>query len=214
MSTRRLARAGGVLAVALGTSVALALPAAAHGKPAHQPGDRSLATVLAKDGAGFDRDPRDFDILDNAVTAVLTADPASPVAVLADGDTALTAFLPTDQAFRRLAHDLTGTWYRSESRVFTVLAEELGVETIEAVLLYHVVPGATITYRQALRSDGAALTTATGATVQVDVVRRAFVRVVDADPDDADAVVVKKDVNRGNLQIGHAVSQVLRPVDL
>ena len=39
-------------------------------------------------------------------------------------------------------------------------------------------------------------------------------RVVDADPDDADAVVVKKDVNRGNLQIGHAVSQVLRPVDL
>ena len=214
MSTRRLARAGGVLAVALGTSVALALPATAHGKPAHQPGDRSLATVLAKDGAGFDRDPRDFDILDNAVTAVLTADPASPVAVLADGDTALTAFLPTDQAFRRLAHDLTGTWYRSESRVFTVLAEELGVETIEAVLLYHVVPGATITYRQALRSDGAALTTATGATVQVDVVRRAFVRVVDADPDDADAVVVKKDVNRGNLQIGHAVSQVLRPVDL
>lgn len=215
MTTRRLARTAAAIATALGTSLALALPAAAHPhRPAPQPGDRSLATVLAKDGSGFDRNPRDFDILDNAVTTVLTAKPSSPVAVLADGDTALTAFLPTDQAFRRLAHDLTGTSYRSESKVFAVLAQELGVDTIETVLLYHVVPGATLTYKQALRSDGARLTTATGATVQVDVVRRSVVRIVDADPDDANARIVRKDINRGNLQIGHGVSQVLRPVNL
>jgi hypothetical protein len=44
--------------------------------------------------------------LDNAVGAVLAAKPNSPVAVLADGNVPLTAFLPTDGAFRRLAHSL------------------------------------------------------------------------------------------------------------
>ena len=74
-------------------------------------GTRSLAAVLAKDGAGFDRNWNDFDIVDNAVTAVLTAKPGSAVGVLADGKVALTAFLPTDRAFRNLASDLTGKHY-------------------------------------------------------------------------------------------------------
>ena len=40
------------------------------------------------------------------------------------------------------------------------LASTLGIDTIENVLLYHVVPGATVTYRQALKSNGAVLNTA------------------------------------------------------
>ena len=171
--------------------------------------------MLAKDGARFDRNANDFDILDAAVTAVLTAKPGSPVAVLADGKTPLTAFLPTDRAFRRLAEDLTGKRYRSEKAVFTDLATTLGVDTIESVLLYHVVPGATITYKQALRSDGAVLTTAlTGSTLTVDVLRRHRVALVDADTNDANALVVRKDVNKGNRQIAHGIDRVLRPVDL
>ena len=67
--------------------------------------------MLAKDGSGFDRNWNDFDIVDNAVTAVLTAKPGSAVGVLADGNVALTAFLPTDRAFRNLASDLTGKRY-------------------------------------------------------------------------------------------------------
>jgi uncharacterized surface protein with fasciclin (FAS1) repeats len=207
MKIGRLARIGAVIALAAATTLATVAPASAR-TTRHDPGTASLAALLSRDGAGFDRNPNDFDILDNAVTTVLTAKPSSPVAVLADGSVALTAFLPTDQAFRRLAS------YRNESKVFSVLAEQLGVDTIENVLLYHVVPGATITYRQAQASNGATLTTALeGATVTVKVVR-CQVRLVDADPDAANPVVVRKNLNRGNLQIAHGISRVLRPVDL
>ena len=78
---------------------------------------------------------------------VLAAKPTSPVAVLADGSTRLTAFLPTDRAFRRLVRDLTGTAPATERAVFAATAT-LGVDTIEQVLLYHVVPGQTLTARQ------------------------------------------------------------------
>ena len=190
------------------------MPASAHGRT-DPLGTRSLAAVLAKDGARFDRTPNDFDILDAAVTAVLTARPDSPVAVLADGTTPLTAFLPTDRAFRRLAEELTGKRYRNERAVFTDLATTLGVDTIETVLLYHVVPGATVTYKQALRSDGAVLTTAlTGSTLTVDVRRHRRVVLVDADTNAANPQVVRANVNKGNLQIAHGINRVLRPVDL
>ena len=169
--------------------------------------------MLAKDGSGFDRNWNDFDIVDNAVTAVLTAKPGSAVGVLADGKVALTAFLPTDRAFRNLASDLTGKHYTSESAVFADVAS-LGIDTVEAVLLYHVVPGATVTYRQALRSDGAALTTASGGTVTVDVVCRYLVSLVDADPSDRNPYVVRANLNKGNAQIAHGISEVLRPLDL
>jgi hypothetical protein len=201
--------------------------ASAH--PRTPTGTRSLATVLAADGHHFDHRWRDFDITDAAVTAVLTAKPDSPVAVLADGTVPLTAFLPTDLAFRRLAHDLTGHWYRSEGRVFTVLASTLGVDTIESVLLYHVVPGATIDYRTALRSNGASLATAlSGASITVKVTRghhghrchghrwshRRTLTLVDLDPNATNPRVTQPNLNRGNLQIAHAINRVLRPVDL
>src|SRR3954451_18222517 len=163
-------RVAATVVAALTMLVGLTMPASAHGKTT-EPGTRSLAAVLAKDGSGFDHNWNDFDITDNAVATVLKEKPGSPVAVLADGNTALTAFLPTDRAFRRLATDLTGKHYKSESAVFTDLATQLGVKTIESVLLYHVVPRATITYRQALCSDGTKLTTAAGPTIQVNVLR-------------------------------------------
>lgn len=197
-----------------GTAALVSAPSAsAHGWDQSATGTRSLAAVLAKDGAGFDRNWNDFDIVDNAVTAVLTAKPGSAVGVLADGTVALTAFLPTDRAFRRLASDLTGKHYTSESDVFADVAS-LGIDTVEAVLLYHVVPGATVTYRQALQSDGAALTTASGGIVTVDVVGGWFVSLVDADPTDRNPYVVRANINKGNAQIAHGISEVLRPLDL
>lgn len=47
--------------------------------------------------------------------------------------------------------DLTGHWYRSESKVFDALVAAVGVDTVEAVLLYHVVPGATVTKKDAVK---------------------------------------------------------------
>jgi hypothetical protein len=40
------------------------------------------------------------------------------------------------------------------------------------------------------------------------------VALVDLDPDARNALVVQPDINRGNLQIAHGISPVLRPVDL
>lgn len=99
MKIARLAArvAVGTMATVLATA-AVAVPAAqAAGK---QPGTRSLAGVLTRDTGGFDRNSRDFDVLTAAVLAVLDAKPNSPVKVLADGTVTLTAFVPTDVAFR------------------------------------------------------------------------------------------------------------------
>jgi hypothetical protein len=214
MLVRRVTAILATLTLTGAATLAFATSASAHSSTqTGATGTRSLAAVLAADGSGFDHRWRDYDILDNAIHAVLKAKPGSPVGVLADGRVPLTAFLPNDLAFTRLAHDLTGKWYTSEQAVFADVAS-LGVNTIEAVLLYHVVPGATISYRTALRSDNATLTMASGGTVKVDVVNRYFVRLIDADPDDANPWVVAPDINAGNRQIAHGISQVLRPVNL
>ncbi len=213
MIARRIARLGCVVAVALATVLATTLPASATGKTPK--GTDSLASVLAADGSGFDRNWNDFDITDNAVSAVLAAKPDSAVAVLADGTVPLTAFLPTDRAFRKLAKDLTGKTYKTEAKVFGALASTLGIDTIENVLLYHVVPGATVTYRQALKSNGAVLNTALpGASVKVKVIWCYLVSLKDNDPDASNPYVVKANLNKGNLQIAHGINRVLRPVDL
>ena len=177
-------------------------------------GTRSLAAVLTADTGGFDRNGRDFDVLTAAVLAVLDAKPDSPVKVLADGTVALTAFIPTDAAFQQLAREAAGQRrLPSEQAAFTTVAG-LGIDTVEAVLLYHVVPGATITRKAALRSDNARLTTAAGATIKVDVRYRHRVYLIDADTNDRNPRVVKFDINKGNKQIAHAIDRVLRPVDL
>jgi hypothetical protein len=216
--TRRAAGLTAVIGLVL-SGGALLSPASADGGGSK--GTRSLAAVLAADGSDFDKNPFDYDILDNAIGAVLAADDESPVAVLADGNVALTAFLPNDRAFRLLAKDLLGRKPRSEQKVFADLAAALGVETIEQVLLYHVVPGATIDYRTALESDGATLNTAlnpTGPpTITVDVKRFLwwrYVTLVDADPDDRNPIVVHPNINKGNKQIAHGIHRVLRPANL
>jgi uncharacterized surface protein with fasciclin (FAS1) repeats len=213
MQIARLAArlAVGAVATAVATA-AVAVPAQASGT-----GTRSLAQVLTKDTSGFDRNPRDFDVLTAAVLAVLQAKPDSPVKVLTDGTVALTAFVPTDAAFRELVRDIThARKLPSEKAAFTAVAG-LGIDTVENVLLYHVVPGATIDRKAALKADGAELTTALGATVEVDVTHCWYgrqVRLVDADTSDRNARVVVFDINRGNKQIAHAVDRVLRPIDL
>jgi hypothetical protein len=82
----------------------------------------------------------------------------------------------------------------------------LGVDTVEDVLLYHVAPGATIDRKAALKADGVELSTALGATVEVDVKRCWYgrqVRLVDADTSDGDARVVRYDINKGNKPPRH-----------
>jgi uncharacterized surface protein with fasciclin (FAS1) repeats len=216
MNIRRIATAL-VATACTAATVATAAPAqAATATSAPHTGTTSLATVLAADGHHFDRNWRDFDIVDRAVTTVLQAKPASAVGVLARGDEPVTAFLPTDRAFRVLVEDLTGRHLARERAVFRAVAHGFDVDTIEAVLLYHVVPGASLTYAQARRADGASLPTALGnAALRVRVVD-GRVRLRDLDPDAANARVLPgaRNLNKGNSQIAHGISRVLRPVDL
>ncbi|MFI7543733.1 fasciclin domain-containing protein [Actinoplanes sp. NPDC049599] len=215
MNIARLATriAAGATATVL-ASVALGAPAQAHGKV----GTKSLAAVLTADKSGFDRNTKDFDVLTAAVLAVLQAKPASPVKVLTDGTVALTAFVPNDGAFRQLAKEVSKSKrLPSEKSAFSTVAG-LGINTVEAVLLYHVVPGATIDRKAALKADGAKLTTAAGSTITVDVYKHWWkfkkVALIDADRSDRNPRVVAFDINKGNKQIAHGIDAVLRPVDL
>jgi uncharacterized surface protein with fasciclin (FAS1) repeats len=202
-----------VSTLALGAGAVLATAPAASAAQ----GNRSLAKVLTSDGNRFDKKAGDFDIATEAVLAVVKAKPGSPVAVLADGKTRVTAFVPTDRAFKALVFDLTGTWYYKEKQAFNAAAS-LGIDTIETVLLYHVVAGKTLTAAKVLDADGASVATAQGGSVTVDVLdpTRGVVRLQDADPDDVDPTTIPRllNLNKGNKQIAHGIDYVLRPVDL
>ena len=207
----------GATVAALAATALTPSSAQAHGKTKPL-GTKSLAAVLTADKSGFDRNSKDFDVLTAAVLAVLDAKPNSAVKVLTDGTVALTAFVPNDGAFRQLAREVGKTGkLPTEKQAFTTVAG-LGIDTVEAVLLYHVVPGATVDKRAALKSDGAKLTTAAGSTITVDVQRYWYhnrqVRLIDADRNDRNPRVVAFDINKGNRQIAHAIDRVLRPVDL
>jgi hypothetical protein len=207
------------LSVAAGAAILMAAPSAASAAPAAPTGTRSLAAVLTANGNGqFDGNPFDYDIVTQAVLAVVGAKPASPVGLLTKGDVALTAFLPPDFAFRDLVRQLTGRSYASEKDVFNALVAAAGVDTIETVLLYHVVPGATITSKDAVNADGAQLTTAQGGTITVDVVVKwlGLVKLVDQDSTDANPYLnpFALNINQGNKQIAHGITAVLRPADL
>lgn len=175
-------------------------------------GTTSLADVLDITNQAYDRNWEDHDILTAAVNAVLAAKPDSAVKVLADGSTELTAFIPNDRAFRRLVINLTGKVRVLESSVFNDVAA-LGIDTVEAVLLYHVVVGPQILSPAALAAGGAALTTAQTGTLLVNVVDTS-IELVDKDTgiNNARVMLPLVDLNKGNKQIAHGIDRVLLPV--
>ena len=205
----------GAAALTLTVAATALVPAAATAAPAAQAqrGTTSLAEVLGADGVKFDQNWGDFDITEAAAYAVIKANPDSPVALLADGKARLTAFVPTDQAFRKLVKDLTGKKLGTEKKVFKAVAG-LGIDTVETVLLYHVVPGKTLTSKKVVAADGADVATALeDASVTVKVQGK-NVKLKDLDPNDGNAKVVVLDINKGNRQVAHAINRVLRPLDL
>lgn len=212
-------------AAALAGGVALAAPAQAE-----PPG--SLADVLGvgNDELGFDRDRYDFDILREAVEAVLAADSDSPVGLLANGDVPLTAFIPNDRAFQVLEFSLTGSWEWREQKVFDGIVEAAGtlgpdpIGVIEEVLLYHVFAGGAVDSGTVLGLKGApkvdrTLEMANGGEITLRVLRdnpnRPVVILKDQDQNALNPTLVrsKLDITAGE-QIAHGISLVLRPSDL
>jgi uncharacterized surface protein with fasciclin (FAS1) repeats len=203
--------------IAAGIAAASAVALIASAAPANAAtGNKPLSEVLLADGDKFDGNWHDFDIVTQAVLAVLDAKPDSPVKVLTDGDVALTAFVPKDRAFQKLVKSISGKTPSTERRTFAAVAG-LGIDTVEQVLLYHVVPGSTITAKQALKADGASLKTAEGSRIKVKVSgsgAHTAVKLSDRDPNASNPRVIVVDINKGNRQIAHGIDQVLRPMDL
>jgi Fasciclin domain len=216
MKLRRL----GVIAttVGLAATAAIAAAPAATATTTGTLGTKSLATVLLSDGNTWDSNWYDYDIVTEAVLAVLDAKPKSAVGVLTDGTVALTAFIPNDRAFQVLAYDLTKKWPGTEQKTFEALAGAVGIDAIEQVLLYHVVPGATLTKKDAVNANGAVLTTAQGGTISVRVYDRYLpvVELRDKDTNDVNPFLNPRglNINAGNKQIAHGIVFVLRHRDL
>jgi uncharacterized surface protein with fasciclin (FAS1) repeats len=175
-------------------------------------GTTPLASVVAPYAKGWDRSWSDYNIVTHAIFAVLKAKPSSKVAVLADGSVALTAFIPNDRAFQILVKQLTGKTLLREREVFNAVAK-LGVPTIEKVLLYHVVPGATIASGQALKANGANLTTALGVKIHVAVYPGPVISLWDKAHNlrNPRVILSQVDINKGNKQIAHGIDRVLLP---
>ena len=175
-------------------------------------GTKPLAAVVAPYAASWNNNGHDYNIVTHAVFAVLKAHPKSKVAVLANGNVALTAFLPNDRAFQILVKQLTGKTLMHESDVFTAVAS-LGIPTVEKVLLYHVVPGATITSAMALKSNGANLVTALGVKIHVAVYGGPEISLWDKAYSlrNPRVILSQVDINKGNKQIAHGIDRVLLP---
>jgi uncharacterized surface protein with fasciclin (FAS1) repeats len=200
--------------IAAASALALAMSTAGPASADDHLGTTPLAAVLTADGNKFDRNKNDYDIVTEAVLAVLAEKPSSPVGLLTDGEAALTAFVPNDEAFRKLVKDLTGKTYKRERTVFNKVAG-LGIDTVEAVLLYHVVPGKTIDAATAVKADRVGLGTANGDTFMVQVRGNgSLIKLSDRDYNSRNPRVNVADVNVGNVQIAHGIDRVLRPMDL
>ena len=203
--------------IATATAVTMAVAPAIAMAPAAQAKPTSLAEVLAADAKkngkpSFDRKGKDFDILYGAVTTVLAAKPDSAVGVLADPSVRLTAFIPNDRAFKRTAAEL-GIRAKNEKRLLGKLATTLGVDGVENVLLYHVVPGSKLTAKKVAKSDGAKLTMANGGTVTVKIRDNGNIKLRDGSKATKNPRVIAVDINKkkGNKQVAHVISRVLLP---
>ena len=212
MINRRITSALAAVAVA-GTGLAVAAAPGQAAAPAPQLGTRSLVQYLAADGHHFDHNRHDFDIADKFVHKVLAARPGSPLAVLTDGTKHVTAFLPTDGAFRRAATDIVGKRFESERRVYHALLRAGGIGGVENVMLYWLVPDQTLRYHALKTAAPTRLTSLQGGTM---LVRLRDGRIVIRDHDTASPlsriVWMKRNLNASNRQIAHGVSSMLSPV--
>jgi hypothetical protein len=195
-------------AAALGLAVAMG-PVAATAD-AHD--NTSLAQVLDIGNQAFDNNPANFDILTAAINAVLEAKPDSAVAVLADADTALTAFIPTDGAFRKLVRQLGVSNWRTmtEAQIFAAVAG-LGIDAVEKVLLHHVVVGPAVDLKTAVGANGVVLTSAAGQPLRVEV--GTSLRLIGSTPGfwNPSVSLARTDLNSGNPQLAHVINNVIIP---
>lgn len=193
-----------ILATAAATAllvVGAAVPAQAAGPKAGQgnaPTQNIVEIAVGASGGGTpDANPRDYDIL---VQAVLATDLAVPLS----GGT-WTVFAPTDAAFMALVHDLTGTAPASEADALATITTAFSIPQIREIVLYHAVPERKIGPLRLLLTRS--LTMADGG-----IVRPAGIVLRDESPNLRDPRLVLRaiDIDATNGVI-HTIDRVLVP---
>jgi uncharacterized surface protein with fasciclin (FAS1) repeats len=196
------------LAAALAVTLAAVAPATASAAPTATLADILLSDAAGDDMNGFDHNWDDYDIVTQAVLMFpdLTAAVSDPYA-------SLTAFLPTDAAFRLLVENLTNTWSKTEQGAFAAVAS-LGTGTVKNVLLYHLL-GSKVGVDTVLASNGVRVPTLLAGTNFKINIRPSAVKLIDNDPDAKNPAVIAPNLGgEASNGFAHGISRVLRPVNL
>jgi hypothetical protein len=162
-----------------------------------------------------------FNIIGQVVLALADAGVLTSDDVNALASAEITAFLPTDFALRRLAADIADkrVWRVRESQVIGILTGALDLNTIGAVVKYHIYAGGQVDYRSALKLDSnrrngtdTFITMYSGGELGID--RRAWKLQLDdagiAGLGSNNPYVIRPNIEAGNALV-HGISEVLLP---
>lgn len=174
-------------------------------------GINAISTVIGVEDFAFDSDLSDFDIFTFLTLDVLGKRPNSRLWRMADGTVPMTAFVPTDRAFKKLVKALTGFSYEREREIYNV-ARTLGTDKLNQILLYHFVFGAPLLAEDVLAANGTFLTTPRKVTIRV-VYDGTELKLRDKDRERINPRVIlsRVNVNEGNNQVIHPINGVLIP---
>jgi hypothetical protein len=170
-----------------------------------------------------DAKPGRFNIIGNVVLALAGSGDLTEADVAALGSAEITAFLPTDVAFRRLAAGIEGVnwWEIRESEVIPILVGALGLPTIAEVVKYHIYAGGKVDYRTALSLDSnrrngtdATITMYNGGELDIDR-RFRFLQLDDAGTagfgtNNPFVLLPLRNIDGGNALV-HGINKVLLP---
>ena len=191
-----------------------ALPAAAS----HKTKDGNFVDFIAQQA---EKRKGNFNVIGQVVLALADAGVLTGADVEALSTAKLTAFLPTDLAFRRLAADVSGQklWKVKESEVIPILTGALDLATIGAVVKYHIYAGGKVDFGTALKLDtnkrnGTDVVIAMYSGGELGIDRRGGKLQLDdagtAGFGSNDPYVTRKNIRAGNALV-HGISEVLLP---
>lgn len=177
-----------------------------------------LATLLTSEGAvdGVHINPKNYDVYASLVGLFVenSMAPKSSDLYLLFGNTALTAFIPTDAAFQQLATQLTGKNSTSLQGIVTDLGS-LGKQRLEQLLEYSIVPASEIFSETIVKADGKVLATGlAGKTIKVSVAGSVVSLGDYSKNPDAKVILNQVDLNKKNKEVGHGVDSVPLPFEL
>ena len=174
-------------------------------------GINAVSTVINIEEFGLDSNLADFDIFTMLALDVMGKRPNSRIWRMADGFFPLTAFVPTDRAFKKLVKSLTGVSYDRERKIYEA-ARSLGTDKLNQIILYHFVFGDPLLAEDVLAANGNLLTTPRGATFRV-VYDGTLLKLRDKDRNRINPRVIldRVNLNEGNNHVIHPINGVLIP---